>query len=243
MIRVYKSGLHFGEEPLIHGNDKSGMISFSGCMLACRFCYTPETSRLKMGQDYSPHQFFELLMELSQQGAKNINLITPSHIWSEIEKPLRDFKAATHHQLPVVLKVGGYEPPRLLERMLEVGDLWVSDFKIWDSQRALQENLPANYGARTLQGIEQIHRRFQSLQTGKAQGGSKMKQGILVRHLLMPGFYSDSQSVLQKLAEIAFTGPINLMTQFIHPESQKISTYPQESLRRLVNSAQNRSGE
>lgn len=236
VIKIYKSGFHSGEESLVLGNDRSGMITFSGCLLSCRFCYTPETSRLKLGKDYSEQEFYQLLFQLVEKGAKNINLITPSHIWSKLEAPIAEFKKVTENKVPLILKVGGSESLSLIQRMLRLGDLWVADFKVWSSQVALEENLPPQYGVRTLAGIEFA---AQKLSNEYDPVSGLLKRGVLVRHLMMPNCEGDTEAVIDQLKQIRFSGYLNLMTWFIHPEGKGLTRAPLEQIQKVLNQISN----
>jgi putative pyruvate formate lyase activating enzyme len=235
LIRIYKSGIHFGEEPFLQGNDRSGMINFSGCRLACRSCYTPETSQQFLGEDFSSERFLELLFQLVQRGAKNINLITPSHIWSSLEQPLQDFKEKTSESIPILLKLGGSEPVRLLQSMTSVADILVIDFKVWSAESALREHLPTCYGETTLKGVKfaaelsplQIHPTTHQIQ-----------KGILVRHLLLPSTPLDTKAILYQLRSIHFPGPINLMTRFVDPVRKTLHQTPPDLISDFLDLAQ-----
>lgn len=231
MIRIYKSGLHQGEEPLIQGNEKSGMINFSGCMLSCRFCYTPETSQRLEGTDLSAEQFLETALQLVDQGARNLNLITPSHVWDRIEPALARFKEVTGNQIPLVLKIGGGEPLRLVGRMLALADILVPDFKVWDPRIAKEHHLPENYGNQTLNGICLAIQKLPSVVNAET---ARLRKGVLIRHLLLPGAETDTMNILEKLSLISFTGPVNLMTRFIDPDRKQLISYPQASLDRIL---------
>jgi putative pyruvate formate lyase activating enzyme len=234
MIRVYKSGIHRGEEQMIFGNENSGMINFSGCHLSCRFCYTPETSRVLDGEAYTSEKFYALIQDLVRQGAKNINLITPSHLWSALKEPLNSYKQSNLPAVPVIVKTGGSEPIRLVKTMLETADVWLPDLKIWDSKKAVSAGLPAHYGPITLEGIQTA---TEVLKAEVDSSTHRLKRGVLVRHLLMPDFESDTKEILKQLSQIRFNGFLNLMTQFIHPIKKQLIPYPKDSLNRLIQKA------
>jgi len=44
-IKIAWFGKHFGEEPVISGNEGSGTIFFSGCNLHCQFCQNWQISQ------------------------------------------------------------------------------------------------------------------------------------------------------------------------------------------------------
>lgn len=219
-IPIYKSGIHFGEEKIVPGNERSGMIVFTGCHLKCRFCYTPETSVHRLGEDYSAAGFDSLLYSLVERGARNINLISPTHVWPEIEASLITFGKA-FPTVPIVLKISGYEPASRLGRMLPVGDVFVPDFKVLSPELAKKVQLPADYGDVAAAAVQTL------VASGKP---------VVVRHLMMPDCFEDSRRIIQKLGELRLKKHLNLMTRFIDPHSG-LRLAEQERIEALVTAA------
>ena len=82
-IQISHAGLHFGEEPPISGTNGSGTIFFVGCNLRCVFCQNYQIS-----QEFHQHPLRSLsidelsseMLRLQQEGAHNINFVSPSHM-------------------------------------------------------------------------------------------------------------------------------------------------------------------
>lgn len=232
-IRIYKIGMHFGEEPVVVGNDRSGMINFSGCHLSCTFCYTPETSVRREGTDYDPAQLPVLVDKLVADGAKNLNLISPTHVFRWIAPELGRVRAKYGNSLPLVLKVSGYESLAMANEF-RIADVLVPDFKVFGAHLAHQVGLPADYGTKAQEFIAAL------MKTHVPQFGAdgNLHRGILVRHLLMPGAFADSQEVVKRLSEIGYRGYVNFMTRFIDPKRRKLFTANSENVSELVETAQ-----
>ena len=73
--------LHFGEEPIISGVNGSGTVFFEGCSLGCVFCQNYSISRgpTGFGTKMSALELSDAYLKLQDQGACNINLVTPMH--------------------------------------------------------------------------------------------------------------------------------------------------------------------
>lgn len=223
--KIYQSGIHFGEEKIIIGNDRSGVIYFSGCHLKCSFCYTPETSKLKLGTEST--NLVKDFCSLMEKGAKNLNLITVTHIWPTVKSSLIEFKKI-HPKTPIVLKVSGMQGKNLAQSMLDQADVVVFDYKFALKESALRYNLPECYPLLTREAIAQSG-------TPTFQDG-KLIKGALVRHLVMPNELDNSKAVLKNLREIDFKGPINLMTRYFDPTRKKIiESLSDEELLLLLN--------
>ena len=78
-LKVARAALHMWEEPPISGEAGSGTIFFSGCSLKCVYCQNHEISTGNFGLEISPERLVEIMLELQDQGANNINLVTATH--------------------------------------------------------------------------------------------------------------------------------------------------------------------
>ena len=78
-LRLARAALHFWEEPPISGEAGSGTIFFSGCPLKCIYCQNHEISTGNFGVEVPPERLVEIMLELEDQGALNINLVTATH--------------------------------------------------------------------------------------------------------------------------------------------------------------------
>jgi len=229
-IPVFHSGLHFGEEPFVVGNECSGMVNFSGCHLACAHCYTPEATSGHFGEKLTAEAFEVRLEQLVDSGAKNLNLISPTHLWPSIEPSLQQFHAR-HPAVPIVLKMSGYEGTAFADRMAAVGDVLVPDFKVVSEEAAARCALPVSYGAVATRAIETWSRTHGA---GETNSAGQLQRGIVVRHLLMPGFEADSRQVVSELAALRFPGWLNLMTRFMRPQGHGLVRAKEAFVEELV---------
>ena len=79
-IKAARAALHFWEEPCISGSRGSGTVFFSGCNLKCIFCQNHNIANGNAGKVISPKRLAQIFLELQEQGAHNINLVTPTQI-------------------------------------------------------------------------------------------------------------------------------------------------------------------
>ena len=86
MISSY--GPHFGEEDPLVGRGGSGTIFFTHCNLRCVFCQNYDISHLGEGYEISPGGLANIMIRLQEQGAHNINFVTPSHVIAQILEAL-----------------------------------------------------------------------------------------------------------------------------------------------------------
>ena len=84
MVKIARAALHFWEEPCISGTQGSGTVFFSGCPLQCCYCQNHGISAGNFGREISTRRLADIFLELQEQGAHNINLVTAGHYLSLI---------------------------------------------------------------------------------------------------------------------------------------------------------------
>lgn len=195
-LKTAKASLHFGEEPCISGTDGrgAGTIFFSGCSLKCIFCQNMPISRDGYGKEITPERLGEIMLELQEKGAHNIDLVTPTHYADIIAGVLTSIKPRLH--IPVVYNCGGYEKVETLKMLDGLIDIYLPDFKYASPDLAREYSSAPDYPSVAVKAIAEMYR-----QTGKVQvfENGMMKKGVLVRHLVLPGCRHDSMKVLDIL--------------------------------------------
>jgi putative pyruvate formate lyase activating enzyme len=74
-----------------------------------------------------------MMLRLQRIGCHNINLVTPTHYSAHILKAI-DIAAGRGLRLPIVYNTSGWERRKILELLDGVVDIYLPDFKYWDSE-------------------------------------------------------------------------------------------------------------
>ena len=77
-IKVALASLHYYEEPCISGKNGSGTIFFSNCNLSCKYCQNYKISQDGFGKEITTKRLAEIMINLQEKKANNINLVTPT---------------------------------------------------------------------------------------------------------------------------------------------------------------------
>lgn len=195
-ILASRAALHFWEEPCISGTGGSGAIFFSGCTLRCCFCQNYKISRTPRGKSISSERLAEIFLELQDQGAHNINLVTATHYLPWILPALDMVKEKLH--IPVVYNCGGYECPETIQALSSYVDIWLPDLKYFSSDLSRRYSQAPDYFARASAAVRQM-----ILQTGTPVFDDRgiMQKGVIIRHLVLPGQKEDSLQLIKWMAE------------------------------------------
>ena len=207
-IRIARAALHFWEEPCISGKNGSGAVFFSGCSLRCVFCQNNEISRLCEGKTVSDVELLRIFERLVDEGAENINLVTPTHYAPRLAGLLEKFRSP----VPIVYNCGGYESVETLKRLEGLVDIYLPDFKYISSERAEKYSKAKDYPERCAEAIAEMKRQ----QPGDVfDERGMMVRGVIIRHLVLPKNTNQSVAVLEYIGERFGTGTyLSLMSQY-----------------------------
>ena len=207
---VARAALHFWEEPCISGTRGSGAVFFTGCPLGCVFCQNYGiSSEKKAGRRLTAAQLAALFRSLEEQGAHNINLVTPTHFTPAILEALSLRKPS----VPVVWNTGGYETPETLALLRGRVDIFLPDLKFAEGPLAAELCGAPDYPRTAQAAVLEMAK-----QTGPAvfDADGLLVRGTVVRHLILPGHTKNSIAVLEWLAANLPEGvPVSLMAQYV----------------------------
>ena len=203
-----RAALHQWEEPPISGTRGSGTIFFSGCPLVCVFCQNEEISHRDVGKPVTVQRLRQICMELVDQGAHNINFVTPTH-YSHILAQVLD----TPLPVPVVFNSGGYDRVSTLESLEGKIDIYLPDLKYMDSVPAGRYSAAPDYPAVAAAAIREMVR-----QVGPCvfDENGLLKKGVIIRHLVLPGQAEGAKQVMDWVAREFPKGTVlfSLMSQY-----------------------------
>lgn len=239
-IKIARAALHMWEEPCISGENGSGAIFFSGCNLRCIFCQNRVIATSEVGKKVTAKRLEEIFYELYEQGANNINLVTPTHFLEQLIPILRKVKK-NHFAIPIVYNTSSYEKVEELKKLEGLVDIYLPDLKYKDEQLSEQYSHAKDYFQVAIQAVEEMVRQvgepvFYSLDKKEYLSAKEynarcdveqivLKRGVIIRHLILPGSTNDSNAILQELynrfKDRVFLSIMNQYTPLTH-----IFSYP-----------------
>lgn len=206
-LRVARAMLHHWEEPPISGQNGAGTVFFSGCTLGCVYCQNGDISAGGFGKDISAARLREIFEELIAQGAHNIELVTPTHFLPWILPAL-----TPRLPVPVVYNCGGYERVETLRALEGLVDVYLPDLKYADGALAAELSGAADYFPVACEAIREM---FRQVGPYVLEDGL-LTRGVVIRHLVLPGYLDNTRRVLDWIAETFAPGDVlvSLMSQY-----------------------------
>ncbi len=208
-FKIARVGLHRFEEPCISGTGGSGTIFFSGCNLKCLFCQNYKISHEGLGLEVTPDELVRAMLYLQDEGAENINLVTPPANVNLLAQTLSIAKPALH--IPIVWNSNGYETVANLRKLEGLVDVWLPDFKYSDDTLAMKYSNAPNYFEVAKNAITEM-RRQQPKNIFDDDG--MMVKGVIVRHLVLPRGLRNTRGVMSAIAEIDKGMFVSVMGQY-----------------------------
>jgi putative pyruvate formate lyase activating enzyme len=253
---VHTAFLHHGEEPGISGTGGSGTIFFSGCNLKCVYCQNHRFSHsieenqalakvagngpvkeagrggghMFEGDRIASRDLANIMLALQAKGAENINLVTPTHFLPPVIEALSTaFREGL--RLPVVYNTSGYEKAETIEILDGIVDIYLADLRYVTPPAAERYSNAPDYPEVNREALRRMYR-----QKVTRWEGESLKEGLVVRHLVLPGYAQESKRALAWVAENIPGAIISLMSQY--QPYFKAGLYPE--INRRVNAVEYR---
>ncbi len=204
---VAKTMLHKWEEPALAGNGGSGAVFFGGCTLGCKYCQNAAISGGPVGTAMDSKALRAVFEDLIARGAQNIDLVTPTQYLPTLRPAL-----TPKLSVPVVYNCGGYERAQTIASLDGLVDIYLPDLKYAEDRLALSLSGAKDYFAFATAAIREMVR-----QVGAPQWqGERLKKGVIIRHLILPGQVENSLKVLDWIGENFAPGQVlvSLMRQY-----------------------------
>ncbi len=196
-IRIARAALHLWEEPCISTGLGSGAVFFSGCTLRCCFCQNHEISHEGKGYIITTGELAEIFLKLQDEGAENINLVSPTPFVPSIIEALDMVRDKLI--IPVVYNCGGFESVETIKALEGYVDIYLPDVKYFSDEYAREySGCNGNYFETAISAVKEMQK-----QVGKPKFNDrgKLLKGVIVRHMVLPTLRKDSIAVLNALRE------------------------------------------
>jgi putative pyruvate formate lyase activating enzyme len=209
--------IHRGEEPVISGPAGICNIFFSGCNLHCLFCQNHEISR--PGHEYAMNvmsldEVLDKVEEILNTGIRAVGFVSPSHVVPQVKAIIRGLNARGLKPA-TVYNTNGYDKQLTIDSLEGMIDVYLPDYKYVTSEIAEEFSDAPDYPDVALKAIKRMY--YQKGSTLPLDNKGQPENGLLIRHLVLPGHTGESKKVLRSIADELSTGVhLSLMSQY-HP--------------------------
>ena len=187
----------------------------------------------KLGSKTCPTDLVNMMLSLQNEGAMNINFVTGTHYRSHVISAVR--KAREQELIiPIVWNSSGYETAMSVSALSQTVDVWMPDFKYADGNLAAKMSANpklANYPEVAMEAIATMLDFCGEPKFDTFTENVRMTNGVLVRHMILPGHIKNSKDALSMLfAEFGNEIKYSIMNQYtpvIAKNSQTALDFPE----------------
>ena len=209
--------IHKGEEPVIGGNEGICNVFFAGCNLHCIYCQNHEISQpcsLKQRNNILLNDLLKQISDILMQGITSLGFVSPSHMVPQVKAIISGLNELGHRPI-TAYNTNSYDKSETLRSLEGIIDVYLPDYKYVTPKLASELSDAADYPSVALKAIKEMY--YQKGSTLRIDENGKAENGMLIRHMVLPGYAEESKKVLRTIAEEISTGVhISLMSQY-HP--------------------------
>lgn len=215
--------VHRGEEPSISGTDGICNIFFAGCNLHCIYCQNHEISCSgsnirNEGSDLQ--KVLDKIEEILKNRITAVGFVSPSHAVPQVKAILAGLHSRGYKPI-TVYNTNSYDKVETIHSLSELIDVYLPDYKYVTPEIASELSDASDYPAVALKAIKEMY--HQKGSTLRLDENGRAENGMLIRHLVLPGHVEESKNVLRSIAEELSPGVnVSLMSQY-HPTSLVIN--------------------
>lgn len=220
-VKIALSSKFFYEEPCISGTKGSGAVFFSNCNLRCVYCQNYKISKEGKGKEISIKELADIFLNLQEEGACNINLVTPTIYALHIKEALILAKK-NGLNIPIIYNSSGYENVDTIKELDGLIDVYLPDFKYCSNELGLKYSGINKYFDFASSAILEMYR-----QVGHPifDDNGIIKKGLIIRNLILPNNTKNTKNVLEWIVEnIGKEAYVSIMAQYFPTnEAQNIN--------------------
>lgn len=209
---VYK---HRGEEPVLGRGNAVCNVFFAHCNMQCVYCQNHQIS--DNTTPLSPWvSTLEALVEkvetILDEGCDTLGLVSPTPYIHYVVR-LVEALHADGYRPTVVYNTNGYDTAETIRCLSPYVDIYLPDYKYGSYDLARRLSAAPDYPDVALESIGEMMEQKGKTLTYDADGIAR--KGVIVRHMVLPGFVENSRAALINLSvEFGSDITLSLMAQY-----------------------------
>ena len=211
--------IHRGEEPVISGKEGICNIFFAGCNLRCLYCQNHEISQCgsvirNSGLDLE--SVLNKIVRILSEGITAVGFVSPSHVVPQVKAIIKGLNSRGYKPI-TVYNTNGYDKLETIRSLSGIIDVYLPDYKYVTRSIAAEYSNAPDYPETALKAIKEMY--YQKGSTLATDNDGRAENGLLIRHLVLPGHSEESKNVLRSIAEELSPG-VHLSLSQYQPTAQ-----------------------
>ena len=209
--------VHKGEEPSISGTNGICNIFFAGCNLHCIYCQNHEISRpvnTFRNTGDKLNTILDKIERILSNGIPTVGFVSPSHVVPQVKAIINGLNSRGLKPI-TVYNTNSYDKPETIRSLSGLIDVYLPDYKYITPEIAFKYSDAHDYPEVALKAIKEMY--YQKGSVLSINDNGIAENGLLIRHLVLPGHVDESKNILRSIAEELSPGVhLSLMSQY-HP--------------------------
>lgn len=211
MTSISNICIHHGEEPVLSGGKGIINVFFTGCNMRCVYCQNYQISQLGVGRN-RVEDYVGDIFKLLDGGYDTIGFVSPSHCFTSVMEIITKIRDSNYCPT-IVYNSNGYDKIGNLKALEGLVDVYLPDFKYASNELGKALSGVKDYYDVAINAIKEMYRQKGSMLIRDVS--DKAVSGLIIRHLVLPGYVANSVDVLTFIAnEISTSVHISLMSQY-----------------------------
>lgn len=222
--------IHKGEEPAIGGDIGICNVFFSSCNLQCIFCQNKQISSNadKTFKSFNTlEDIIDKICSCLDQGCHAVGFVSPSHMIPQMVQIINALHQIGRNPV-IVYNTNAYDKVEVLRQLEDLIDVYLPDLKYSQSNLASELSDSPDYVDVAERAIREMFRQ-KGTPLHLDESGMAIS-GLIIRHLVLPGYIENSKGVLRYISEnLSPRIHISLMSQYYpmdtvacHPDLNRV---------------------
>jgi putative pyruvate formate lyase activating enzyme len=152
--------------------------------------------------------------DILSKGITSVGFVSPSHVVPQVKAIINGLKIRGLKPI-TVYNTNSYDKTKTIRSLSGLIDVYLPDYKYVTTEIAAEYSDSPDYPAISLKAIKEMF--YQKGSTLRVNENGQAENGMLIRHLVLPGQVEESKRVLRSIAEELSPGVhLSLMSQY-HP--------------------------
>jgi len=197
------------------GKKVSVISFFAGCNLRCLYCQNHEISQCgsvirNSGLDLE--SVLNKIVRILSEGITAVGFVSPSHVVPQVKAIIKGLNSRGYKPI-TVYNTNGYDKLETIRSLSGIIDVYLPDYKYVTRAIAAEYSNAPDYPETALKAIKEMY--YQKGSTLATDNDGRAENGLLIRHLVLPGHSEESKNVLRSIAEELSPGVhLSLMSQY-----------------------------
>ncbi len=210
--------LHTGEEPVLVGEKGVCNVFFAHCNLRCVYCQNHQISRNTVADPNwltSVNDVVDAIVPILECGTRMLGFVSPSHQVIQMLQIITGIRQRGFNPT-IIYNTNCYDSVDTIKRLDGLVDVYLPDFKYVNNSLGFELSGVSDYFDKALLALREMYRqKGSSLLMGN---DGLVDSGLIIRHLVLPGYVDESVELLEYLSEeFSPRLHISLMAQYYPP--------------------------